>query len=104
LAVVSASDRERRWIMSKLVPIAILIAVLTIAAAATAGYRARPNHIRIVRSCVQGPVFPPGKNSTLCGPQVFRGTMTVWVRDPATGKVTPVPSGKWRTEVPPYGP
>jgi hypothetical protein len=89
--------------MSKLAPIAILIAVLTIAAAAAAGDRARPHH-GTVPACSEGPVFAAGKNSTLCGPQVFRGTMTVWVRDPATGNVTPVPSGKWRTEVPPYGP
>jgi hypothetical protein len=29
---------------------------------------------------------------------VFRNSVTVWVRDPVTGRVTPVPYGKWRTE------
>jgi hypothetical protein len=58
----------------------------------------------VSRFCLDAPIFRAGQNSTLCGPQVFRGTPTVWVRDPKTGTILPVPMGKWRTEAPPYGP
>ena len=50
------------------------------------------------RPQLKAPIFQKGKNVTLRGPQVFKNTVTVWVRDPATGKVTAIPYGKWRTE------
>jgi hypothetical protein len=89
--------------MSKLALIGTLIAALATPVAAVAGHRARPN-TTAVRSCLDAPVFQSGQNATLCGPQVYRGTLTVWVRDPNTGTILPVPMGKWRTERPPYGP
>jgi hypothetical protein len=87
--------------MSKLAIIGIVLAGLVVPAPAAANHgvkRAHPHHRQTVRACLQvRPIFPPGKNATVCG-------LTVWVRDPATGTVIPVPMGKWRTEVPPYGP
>jgi hypothetical protein len=74
--------------MKKLAVIGILVAGLAATPAALAGNRP---HLR-------EPIFQKGKNITLQGPQVFRGTVTVWVRDPVTGQITPIPYGKWRTQ------
>jgi hypothetical protein len=87
--------------MTKLAIIGIVIAGLATPATAavssgTDGAQART--AKSVRSCVQTPVFPPGKNATLCGPRVFRNGITVWYRDPASGTIVPIPGGKWRTE------
>jgi hypothetical protein len=86
---------------SKLAIIGVVIAGLVAPATAVGGNGARkahPHYRQTVRACLQvRPIFPPGKNTTVCG-------LTVLVRDPATGAVIPVPMGKWRTEVPPYGP
>jgi hypothetical protein len=89
-----SNARERREeIMKKLAIIGLVVAGLVAPSTAAAGqYR---HHLR---SCCQEPIFQHGQNVTLRGPQVFRNTVTVWVRDPATGRVTPVPYGKWRTE------
>ncbi len=87
--------------MSKLAIIGIVIAGLATPATAAANHgaaKARPHHRQTVRSCLQAPIFPPGKDATMCGPQVFRNGITVWVRDPATGVIVPISGGKWRTE------
>jgi len=60
--------------------------------------QAHPQQAKAVRACLHGPVFAPGRNATLCGPQVFRNGITVWYRDPASGTIVPIPGGKWRTE------
>ena len=79
--------------MKKLAIIAVLIAALAIPAAASA-HRARPQHARIQSVCQLGPVFPPGRDFTFCGPKVY-GPLTVWVRDPQTGEVEPMTFGRW---------
>ena len=79
--------------MSKLAPIAILIAVLTIAAAAGTGYGARPHHFRTVRSCLQGPVFPPGRTPLPVGPGLQGRNDGLGAR-PGDREGAPVPSGK----------
>jgi hypothetical protein len=88
-------------LMSKLAIIGIVIAGLVAPATAAGSNGARRAHLhyrQTVRACLQvQPIFPPGKNAAVCG-------LTVWVRDSASGTVIPVPMGKWRTEVPPYGP
>jgi hypothetical protein len=77
---------------------ACLWAGLVAPATAAGSNGARRAHPHYRRACLQvQPIVPPGKNATVCG-------LTVWVRDSATGTVIPVPMGKWRTEVPPYGP
>jgi hypothetical protein len=86
--------------MTKLAIIGLVIAGLAAPATATASHGARKAHLlqaHTLRACLQPPIFAAGKNATVCG-------LTVWVRDPSTGAVIPVPMGKWRTEVPPYGP
>jgi hypothetical protein len=86
--------------MTKLAIIGIVLAGLVAPATAAGNHGAKIAYAQrqTVRACLQvRPIFPPGKNATVCG-------LTVWVRDPATGAVIPVPMGKWRTEVPPYGP
>jgi hypothetical protein len=94
--------------MSKLAIIGVVVAGLaTSTTAAVAGHgaaKAHQRHARTVRSCVLTPLFPAGKNSTLCGPRVFRSGITVWYRDPTSGTTVPISGGKWRAEVPPYGP
>jgi hypothetical protein len=81
--------------MYKLATIGALIAALALPAAA-AGHRARPQQNFVRTLCKKQPVFPPGKDYTFCGPRVFRGSITVWVRDPETGQVVPMPFGRWQ--------
>lgn len=79
--------------MKKLAIIGLVVAGLAASSTAAAGqYR---HHLR---ACCQEPVFQHGKNVTLRGPQVFKNTVTVWVRDSVSGRITPIPYGKWRTE------
>jgi hypothetical protein len=88
-----SNAREKEEIMRKLAIIGLVVAGLAAPSTAAAGqYR---HH---VRSCCQEPIIQLGKNVTLRGPQVFRNTVTVWVRDPVSGRITPIPYGKWRTE------
>jgi hypothetical protein len=54
-------------------------------------------------SCQSGPVFLSTQDHTFCGPQIFGGTATAWVRDRETGKITAVPGARWHSD-PPYGP
>jgi hypothetical protein len=87
--------------MTKLAIIGLVIAGLATPATAAGNHgakRAHPYRAHAVRVCLHAPVFKPGKNVTLCGPRVFRNGITVWVRDPATGTIVPIPGGKWRTE------
>jgi hypothetical protein len=87
--------------MSKLAIIGLVIAGLASPAMAAnihGAKRAHPQHAYALRVCLHAPVFPAGKNATLCGPRVFRNGITVWVRDPASGAIVPIPGGKWRTE------
>jgi hypothetical protein len=89
---------RREELMVKLAIIGIVVAGLVAPATAAGTHRAKIARAQAARACLQvRPIFPPGKNATVCG-------LTVWVRDPATGAVIPVAMGKWRTEVPPYGP
>jgi hypothetical protein len=74
--------------MKKLAIIGILVA----------GLAAAPAALAVNRPQLQEPIFQKGKNVTTRGAQVFKGTVTVWYRDPATGRITPIPYGKWRTE------
>jgi hypothetical protein len=85
-------DREEH-IVKKLVIIGALIAGLIAPASAVA--KQSRHH---VRPCCTEPIFRLGKNVSLRGPLVFKNTVTVWVRDPVSGRVTPIPYGKWRTE------
>jgi hypothetical protein len=78
----------------KFAAIGVLIAALA-APAAAVGHRARQHHARAASSCQSGPVFLSAKDYTFCGPQLYRGTVTVWVRDPQTGRVVAVPRGGW---------
>ena len=79
--------------MKKLAIIGLAVAGLVAPSTAVAGqYR---HHLP---SCCQEPIFQNGKNVSLRGPQVFRNTVTVWVRDSISGRLTPIPYGKWRTE------
>jgi hypothetical protein len=88
--------------MYKLATTAVLTAVLA-APAAAVGHGAQ-HAARAARLCNNGPVFlSAARDYTFCGPQVFRGTVTVWVRDPETGKIVPVPGSRWKAD-PPYGP
>jgi hypothetical protein len=79
--------------MKKLAIIGVVVAGLLTPASAAAG-----NLRHHLRSCCKEPIFQYGKNVTLRGPLVFTNTVTVWVRDPVTGRVTAIPYGKWRTE------
>ena len=96
------SERNRKvGLIPKLAIIGIVIAGLVApatAAGSNGARRAHPHYRQTVRACLQvQPIVPPGRNATVCG-------LTVWVRDSASGAVIPVPMGKWRTEIPPYGP
>jgi hypothetical protein len=87
--------------MTKLAIIGVVIAGLGTPAAAAVSQgakQAHPQQAKAVRACLQGPVFAPGRNATMCGPQVFPKGITVWYRDPASGTIVPIPGGKWRTE------
>ena len=87
--------------MSKFAIIGLVIAGLASPATAAnihGAKRAHPYRADAVRACMHAPVFAPGRTVTLCGPRVFRNGITVWVRDPATGTIVPIPGGKWRTE------
>ncbi len=79
--------------MKKLAIIGVVVVGMTVPPAATAG-----NLRHHLPSCCESPIFQHGKNVTLRGPQVFENTATVWVRDAVTGRITPIPCGKWRTE------
>ncbi len=79
--------------MKKLAIIGLVVAGLAApSTAAAAQYR---HHVRL---CCEEPIFQHGQNVTLRGPQVLRNTVTVWVRDPVSGRLTAIPYGKWRTE------
>jgi hypothetical protein len=80
--------------MKKLATIGVVVAALV--APATASAQSRHN----VPSCCREPIFQHGKNISLRGPQVFRNAVTVWVRDPISGRSVAIPYGKWRTEDP----
>ena len=86
--------------MSRLAIIGIVLAGLVAPATAAGNLGAKRAHAQrqAVRACLHAPVFPAGRNATLCGPRVFRNGITVWVRDPATGTIVPISGGKWRTE------
>ena len=79
--------------MKKLAVIGIVVAGLVAPAATSAG-NAKAHR----RSCCSEPIFQHGKNVSLRGPQVFKNTVTVWMRDPVSGTVTAIPYGKYRTE------
>jgi hypothetical protein len=87
------ANREEE-IMKKLAIIGAVIAGLV---APTTSAVAGPSRHHL-RPCCTEPIFRLGKNVSLRGPLVFKNTVTVWVRDPVSGRVTPIPYGKWRTE------
>jgi hypothetical protein len=93
--LVEVSNRRIRKeeTMKKLAIIGLVVAGLVTPASAAAGQLR--HH---VRSCCREPIFQHGKNISFRGEQVFRNTVTVWVHDPISGRVTPIPYGKWRTE------
>jgi hypothetical protein len=91
--VARDSEREsKEEIMKKLAIIGAIVASLVASTSATAGHSR--HHLR---PCCTEPIFRLGKNVTLRGPLVFKNTVTVWVRDPVSGRLTPIPYGKWRT-------
>ena len=80
--------------MKKLAVVGVVVAGLIAPAATSAASNAKAHK----RTCCSEPIFQQGKNVSLRGPQVFRNTVTVYVRDPVSGKVTAIPYGKYRTE------
>ena len=80
--------------ISKLAIIGIVIAGLVApatAAGSNGARRAHPHYRQTVHACLQvRPIFPPGKNATVCG-------LTVWVRDPRPGRSSPC---RWASGAP----